>query len=136
DGIRDFHVTGVQTCALPISGRSRRPQGGGCEMSGRQCRRHRPDGRSSDTALRLLLPSPIRACCFVSCTQPPSLTGRHQSPVAQLPSCPSSPYLSLASSLPPSPGSETRPGESDSSKRRFLAAAWQGDSYLLAWHGP
>src|SRR5690606_40500292 len=23
DGIRDFHVTGVQTCALPISGRSR-----------------------------------------------------------------------------------------------------------------
>src|SRR5690606_39722564 len=22
DGIRDFHVTGVQTCALPISGRS------------------------------------------------------------------------------------------------------------------
>src|SRR5690606_40314088 len=24
DGIRDFHVTGVQTCALPISGRPRR----------------------------------------------------------------------------------------------------------------
>src|SRR5207302_7517018 len=24
DGIRDFHVTGVQTCALPISGRWRR----------------------------------------------------------------------------------------------------------------
>src|SRR6266700_5044054 len=24
DGIRDFHVTGVQTCALPISSRSRR----------------------------------------------------------------------------------------------------------------
>src|SRR5690606_41032152 len=23
DGIRDFHVTGVQTCALPISARSR-----------------------------------------------------------------------------------------------------------------
>src|SRR5690606_40418859 len=23
DGIRDFHVTGVQTCALPISGRIR-----------------------------------------------------------------------------------------------------------------
>src|SRR5690606_40614091 len=23
DGIRDFHVTGVQTCALPISGRFR-----------------------------------------------------------------------------------------------------------------
>src|SRR5690606_40334487 len=29
DGIRDFHVTGVQTCALPISGprRSRRYKG-------------------------------------------------------------------------------------------------------------
>src|SRR5436309_729827 len=25
DGIRDFHVTGVQTCALPICGRGRRP---------------------------------------------------------------------------------------------------------------
>src|SRR5690606_40095317 len=25
DGIRDFHVTGVQTCALPISSRSSRP---------------------------------------------------------------------------------------------------------------
>src|SRR5690606_39456065 len=25
DGIRDFHVTGVQTCALPISARRRRP---------------------------------------------------------------------------------------------------------------
>src|SRR5690606_40871324 len=25
DGIRDFHVTGVQTCALPISGSPRRP---------------------------------------------------------------------------------------------------------------
>src|SRR5690606_40442926 len=25
DGIRDFHVTGVQTCALPISARGRTP---------------------------------------------------------------------------------------------------------------
>src|SRR5690606_39527718 len=25
DGIRDFHVTGVQTCALPISGPSPKP---------------------------------------------------------------------------------------------------------------
>src|SRR5690606_40560370 len=25
DGIRDFHVTGVQTCALPISSRQRKP---------------------------------------------------------------------------------------------------------------
>src|SRR5690606_35223032 len=28
DGIRDFHVTGVQTCALPISGERRRPDHG------------------------------------------------------------------------------------------------------------
>src|SRR5690625_7611685 len=27
DGIRDGHVTGVQTCALPISGRRPRPDG-------------------------------------------------------------------------------------------------------------
>src|SRR5690606_39965863 len=27
DGIRDFHVTGVQTCALPISARSRNRSG-------------------------------------------------------------------------------------------------------------
>src|SRR5690606_40427190 len=39
DGIRDFHVTGVQTCALPISeddGRDRgdrEPARGGCVMS-------------------------------------------------------------------------------------------------------
>src|SRR5690606_39955565 len=26
DGIRDFHVTGVQTCALPIFGKHARPQ--------------------------------------------------------------------------------------------------------------
>src|SRR5690606_40916910 len=26
DGIRDFHVTGVQTCALPISGQAFRPR--------------------------------------------------------------------------------------------------------------
>src|SRR5690606_40170858 len=27
DGIRDFHVTGVQTCALPICGRQARQEG-------------------------------------------------------------------------------------------------------------
>src|SRR5690606_40751777 len=30
DGIRDFHVTGVQTCALPIS--ARRDRGAACAM--------------------------------------------------------------------------------------------------------
>src|SRR6266511_1752131 len=32
DGIRDFHVTGVQTCALPISGRRCHPE----QPAGRQ----------------------------------------------------------------------------------------------------
>src|SRR5690606_41190145 len=43
DGIRDFHVTGVQTCALPIS----------C-LRGRRCRQraHRPGRRHRDTRER------------------------------------------------------------------------------------
>src|SRR5690606_39373131 len=32
DGIRDFHVTGVQTCALPICSRS--ACGGACSIAG------------------------------------------------------------------------------------------------------
>src|SRR5690606_16509210 len=35
DGIRDFHVTGVQTCALPISARSSRAVVAGAARSGR-----------------------------------------------------------------------------------------------------
>src|SRR5690606_39997613 len=35
DGIRDFHVTGVQTCALPILGKSRSSQSHG-ESAGHQ----------------------------------------------------------------------------------------------------
>src|SRR5690606_40238730 len=31
-GIRDFHVTGVQTCALPISGEDREPGAAGAEV--------------------------------------------------------------------------------------------------------
>src|SRR5690606_40739596 len=33
DGIRDFHVTGVQTCALPISPRRARPHGSARELT-------------------------------------------------------------------------------------------------------
>src|SRR5207302_5259255 len=40
DGIRDFHVTGVQTCALPISEL--------CRRFGRPSRRGRPGGLRSD----------------------------------------------------------------------------------------
>src|SRR5690606_14413395 len=32
DGIRDFHVTGVQTCALPIAGPPRPARGGGARV--------------------------------------------------------------------------------------------------------
>src|SRR5690606_34446860 len=39
DGIRDFHVTGVQTCALPIS---IRPVGQGCRHGRRSGPLHRP----------------------------------------------------------------------------------------------
>src|SRR5690606_41448329 len=35
DGIRDFHVTGVQTCALPIYHRRGRPDGGQGPQQGR-----------------------------------------------------------------------------------------------------
>src|SRR5690606_40870641 len=48
DGIRDFHVTGVQTCALPIyrgRGRGRRRAGG--RRAGRRARARRgADGRA------------------------------------------------------------------------------------------
>src|SRR5690606_9181521 len=39
DGIRDFHVTGVQTCALPIS-RDQREQPLGCFNAMNACRIH------------------------------------------------------------------------------------------------
>src|SRR5690606_40344983 len=50
DGIRDFHVTGVQTCALPISPdrrgrsprRSPRPSGRSPPLRRVRCRSHRP----------------------------------------------------------------------------------------------
>src|SRR2546426_10957187 len=38
DGIREYKVTGVQTCALPISGRLRAPRAGRQEL--RRNRRH------------------------------------------------------------------------------------------------
>src|SRR6266700_6696855 len=39
DGIRDFHVTGVQTCALPISGADRASTEGAPDRFGSGCSR-------------------------------------------------------------------------------------------------
>src|SRR5262249_57706148 len=44
DGIRDWSVTGVQTCALPISLDCRARYGGGERDSPAQEQQHRPDG--------------------------------------------------------------------------------------------
>src|SRR6266511_835763 len=40
DGIRDFHVTGVQTCALPISSAEVFSRMGGVETAVAQARQH------------------------------------------------------------------------------------------------
>src|SRR2546430_2295232 len=75
DGIRDLTVTGVQTCALPISGRRRRPDRrrdaavrtggrGGIPraMAPAQSARHdaRPDGHAVPRGLRVLLQVAVR----------------------------------------------------------------------------
>src|SRR5690606_40178832 len=54
DGIRDFHVTGVQTCALPISGRARRVV---------QAREHgaRAVGRAVDVERRVVRHAEVHA---------------------------------------------------------------------------
>src|SRR5256885_5996548 len=44
DGIRDYKVTGVQTCALPIS--ASRPCFCCCSSSGERCRHRRPIHRA------------------------------------------------------------------------------------------
>src|SRR6516162_10629597 len=41
DGIRDYKVTGVQTCALPISGRQARPAPAAAGCPPPRARRHR-----------------------------------------------------------------------------------------------
>src|SRR5690606_40013531 len=45
DGIRDFHVTGVQTCALPISN-----QGVASELRGERVRTYRSETLIAETA--------------------------------------------------------------------------------------
>src|SRR5207302_4920543 len=62
DGIRDFHVTGVQTCALPISPRAsiararrRGPVTSTCD-GGTRCRSRRPR-----TIASAIVPPPMKA---------------------------------------------------------------------------
>src|SRR5687768_17942141 len=58
DGIRDVAVTGVQTCALPISWRRRR----GSFAHGSKCPRQRPSGRICAAG------SHRRRCAACSCS--------------------------------------------------------------------
>src|SRR5690606_40645383 len=52
DGIRDFHVTGVQTCALPISSSRTRPPASPRWRSGRSRSTTPSSGRSPTTPTR------------------------------------------------------------------------------------
>src|SRR5690606_40244542 len=56
DGIRDFHVTGVQTCALPIYRGSERHALAACDLSrsrrGADVRRGHRRGRTGRTTVR------------------------------------------------------------------------------------
>src|SRR6266496_352400 len=57
DGIRDLYVTGVQTCALPISGRARgRPRS---RRAGTPCRHGPGVPRLPPAAFRCALPGPV-----------------------------------------------------------------------------
>src|SRR5439155_9021493 len=66
DGIRDGHVTGVQTCALPISLRPgavagvllEKPQPAGWKVDGREEIRAGPGGRARSAGVR---PEKLRA---------------------------------------------------------------------------
>src|SRR5439155_13319512 len=57
DGIRDGHVTGVQTCALPIS----RAGGGRAARAARRAARPRARLVAGDGARRLVRPAALRA---------------------------------------------------------------------------
>src|SRR5690606_41054413 len=64
DGIRDFHVTGVQTCALPISWPPRaRCRADAGHRGTPNCRRNHGIGRAGRAGPRVTLGSdPARAC--------------------------------------------------------------------------
>src|SRR5690606_39616587 len=66
DGIRDFHVTGVQTCALPI-------------YTGQHAGGHRPPSSSIHTAIQPQMASPATssstAITATTCATPSSRTG-------------------------------------------------------------
>src|SRR5690606_40922402 len=58
DGIRDFHVTGVQTCALPILCRSVAQALNPLDMTVREC-------MSSEDIACVLLDTDIDECCKI-----------------------------------------------------------------------
>src|SRR5690606_39672192 len=57
DGIRDFHVTGVQTCALPISALGRAPIVDFDRSDGHQNNHYRRLARREPTGPRHFIPS-------------------------------------------------------------------------------
>src|SRR5690606_8231819 len=99
DGIRDFHVTGVQTCALPISRRARRavhrrddsdhvpvprgahrPYGEQALLDLRGDRAHRHLARGTGEPLFLLLAGserPIAAAARLRAARPRAARGNH-----------------------------------------------------------
>src|SRR6266496_4670697 len=77
DGIRDLYVTGVQTCALPISccRPPGRPPGSSCTARwSRPARTTRSAPRGSASAPRSAVPPPSSTRCSTRCTGPVSAT--------------------------------------------------------------
>src|SRR5690606_39415854 len=78
DGIRDFHVTGVQTCALPIEREQRQPDEPGQQAHAR------PDGAAREPLLGLgrpaleLEPRPARPAPPLRCQPYPFENGHRR----------------------------------------------------------
>src|SRR5690606_23563339 len=91
DGIRDFHVTGVQTCALPISGNA--PRRGACGAFGLVVRcgayaGHSASGRGSNSVApssRPVAAAPVLPTAFLPLARPrppstPLISTTHPAP--------------------------------------------------------
>src|SRR5256885_1222854 len=78
DGIRDYKVTGVQTCALPISPRPRAP----CRGSGARGRCAAPRAAARGAAGARRAPGPAGSREWTSHCFPPSACGTPRPPAA------------------------------------------------------